>query len=602
MNVWQKFKGWIAKKMNFTVETSPAMKEESFLEWLGVKRKNKDVMAEVTYFTCLKMMSETLAKIPWKYYQKTDKGIIEPELSDVAKLLKNRPNPFMTPTAFWNAVEMNRNHFGNAYVYVRSKFKRKKYGGEYKVMDLWIMPSNCVQIVVDDEGYFGGRGKIWYVYNDKYSGQQYVFGTDEVLHFKTSHSLDGITGLPVQAILKTTVEGAAASQDYLNSLYESGLTGKATLEYTGDLNKDLKEKLVQAFEEFGSGAKNAGKIIPVPLGMKLTPLDIKLSDSQFIELKKYSALQIAAAFGIKPNQINDYTKSSYSNSEMQQLSFLTDTMLFVLKQYEEEVNYKLLTDEEAFSEGKYYKLNEKVLLRTDSKTQMEIFATGVQNGIQKVNECRRKLDLMDAEGGDQLIVNGNYIPITEVGKQYEKEDMPSVMIIDGKQYRWTVNSYFTLNTIVAQGTWVKKATLNIGTKLTIRKPFFKIVYGQNPTQEGTEMTFSFYDLGSFTPYGFNPGASEFEIDGKTAVPINIENANEDSLFSVKLSSDATYRFKWAIGSKSYTLDKKTSGATKINTSYTIPKSWNEEIKNSTAGSCTLSVQRKMEKKRCTDVY
>lgn len=172
----------------------------------------------------------------------------------------------------------------------------------------------------------------------------------------------------------------------------------------------------------------------------------------------------------------------------------------------------------------------------------------------------------------------------------KKEDMPSVMIIDGKQYRWTVNSYFTLNTIVAQGTWVKKATLNIGTKLTIRKPFFKIVYGQNPTQEGTEMTFSFYDLGSFTPYGFNPGASEFEIDGKTAVPINIENANEDSLFSVKLSSDATYRFKWAIGSKSYTLDKKTSGATKINTSYTIPKSWNEEIKNSTAGSCTLSVQ------------
>ena len=92
------------------------------------------------------------------------------------------------------------------------------------------------------------------------AGQQYVFGTDEVLHFKTSHSLDGITGLPVQAILKTTVEGAAASQDYLNSLYESGTDwGKATLEYTGDLNKDLKEKLVQAFEEFGFRRKKCRK-------------------------------------------------------------------------------------------------------------------------------------------------------------------------------------------------------------------------------------------------------------------------------------------------------------------------------------------------------
>ncbi len=92
--------------------------------------------------------------------------------------------------------------------------------------------------------------------------------------------------------------------------------------------------------------------------MKLTPLDIKLTDSQFIELKKYSALQIAAAFGIKPNQINDYEKSSYSNSEMQQLSFYVDTMLFVLKQYEEEVNYKLLSDDET-EDGLYFKMNEK---------------------------------------------------------------------------------------------------------------------------------------------------------------------------------------------------------------------------------------------------
>ena len=155
---------------------------------------------------------------------------------------------------------------------------------------------------------------------------------------------------------------------------------------------------------------------------KIKTLDIKLSDSQFIELKKYSALQIAAAFGIKPNQINDYEKSSYANSEMQQLSFYVDTMLFVLKQYEEEVNYKLLTDEERYREGKYFKVNEKVLLRTDSKTQMEIFAQAIQNGVQKPNECRRKLDLQDVPGGDRLIVNGNFIPLEEVGNQYRAQE------------------------------------------------------------------------------------------------------------------------------------------------------------------------------------
>ena len=246
-----------------------------------------------------------------------------------------------------------------------------------------------------------------------------VFSMDEVMHFKTSFSFDGITGLPVQQILRDTVAGASESQAFMNNLYESGLTAKATLEYTGELNEKAKTALVKSFEEFGSGAKNTGKILPVPLGMKLTPLDIKLTDSQFFELKKYNALQIAGAFGVKPNQINDYSKSSYSNSEMQQLSFYVDTELFIIKQYEEEINFKMLPDEDA-DDGYYYKFNEKVLFRTDSKTQMEYLRNGVGGMIIKPNEARRKLDMEDTEGGDVLLANGSIVPLTMAGAAYLK--------------------------------------------------------------------------------------------------------------------------------------------------------------------------------------
>ena len=394
------------------------LNSQSFLESLGLRRKRKPT-SEVTYFTCLKMLSETLAKMPIKYYQKTDRGIVEAEQTETSKLLTKRPNPFMTPTVFWNTVEMNRNHYGNAYVYMRKKFIRQRYGGEFRIIDLWVMQSNCVQIVVDDAGIFAGVGRLWYVYTDPTSGRQYVFSTDEVMHFKTSFSFDGITGLPVQQILKDTVSGASASQEFMNGMYESGLTAKATLEYTGELNEGAKEALRKSFEEFGSGAKNVGKILPVPLGMKLTPLDIKLTDSQFFELKKYTALQIAAAFGVKPNQINDYSKSSYANSELQQLSFYVDTELFVIKQYEEEINYKMET-EEGQESGFYYKFNEKVLFRTDSKTQMEYLKNGVGGSIIKPNEARRRLDMPDAEGGDELFANGSIVPLTMAGAAYQK--------------------------------------------------------------------------------------------------------------------------------------------------------------------------------------
>ena len=97
-------------------------------------------------------------------------------------------------------------------------------------------------------------------------------------------------------------------------------------------------------------------------------------------------------------------------------SFYVDTMLFVLKQYEEEVNYKLLSDDEV-EEGLYFKMNEKVLLRTDSKTQMEVFTMAVNSGIYVINETRAKLDLEGVEGGDRPIVNGSMTPLDVVNKK-----------------------------------------------------------------------------------------------------------------------------------------------------------------------------------------
>ena len=185
MNWW---KGETAPEVSDSTELTGGvmtLNSPSFLESMGLSRRRKTT-SEVTYFTCLKMLSETLAKMPIKYYQRTDKGIIEAEQTDTSRLLTKRPNPFMTPTVFWNTVEINRNHYGNAYVYMRKKFIRKKYGGEVKILDLWVMQSNCVQIVVDDAGIFAGKGRLWYVYTDPTSGSQYVFDTSEVMHFKTS--------------------------------------------------------------------------------------------------------------------------------------------------------------------------------------------------------------------------------------------------------------------------------------------------------------------------------------------------------------------------------------------------------------------------------
>lgn len=65
-----------------------------------------------------------------------------------------------------------------------------------------------------------------------------------------------------------------------------------------------------------------------------------------------------------------------------------------------------------------FKFNEKVLLRANAESQMQVITSAIQNGVYTPNEGRHYLDLPSKEGGDVLIVNGNYVPLTSVGAAY----------------------------------------------------------------------------------------------------------------------------------------------------------------------------------------
>lgn len=415
MGFWARFKN--AWRGFWDSGPTLTLQDKELAEWLGINPLS-DSLSEVTYFTCLKMLSETIGKLPLKYYQTTKEGKIRADPDDMTRLLTIRPNPVMTPTALFTACELNCQHYGNGYIWIQKQFTRKRYGGDYKPIGLWVLPSKSVSVMIDNAGVFQERGKMYYRYSDEYSGETYIFPQEDVIHVRTSYTFNGLIGKPVRQILGDMVDGAKESQKFMNNLYRQGLTASMALEYTDDLDANRRSKLTQKYNDYLTGARNAGKIVPVPAGLKLTPLKMSLADSQFLELRKYSALQIAAAFGIKPNQLNNFDKSSYSSSEMQQLAFLVDTMAYRMKAYEEEINAKVLTQRQML-DGLWYKFNEKVILRTDSKTQEEILAGYVNNGIYTPNEARDLLQLPAKEGGDQLVMNGNYIPITMVGEQYQ---------------------------------------------------------------------------------------------------------------------------------------------------------------------------------------
>lgn len=381
---------------------------------------DKSRMAEVTYFTCLKVLSEAVSKLPIALQKVTDdNGIIDMTGDTLWATIRTRPNLFMTPCTFWSAVENCRNHYGNAYVYI----DRSTSG-----VNLWILDPKCVRIKMSMLCDLSEQPDIYYVYTSPQTGEEHVYRSDEILHFKTSTTFGGLIGLSVQEKLKLSLDGAVKSQEMLNSLYENNFVPKVAVQFQpgAETNTQLKEQYIQQLQNYADGkVKGTRSFLPVAFGTSLVPLNIKLTDGQFLELRKYTALQIASAFGIKPNHLNDYEKSSYTNSETQQLAFYTDTMLYIIKQYEEELNFKLLSDEQR-KNGYRFKFNIAAVLRGDTKSQLESLAQGVSNGVYTPNEARRNLDLPSKPGGDRLYFNGSNIPIDQAGEQYKEKSLETL--------------------------------------------------------------------------------------------------------------------------------------------------------------------------------
>lgn len=398
---------------NVKNETLYGLNDAEFLRALGIDPNTPgEAIGEITYFTCLKTLSEIMGKLNVKKYEfSPQKGRERAQDGSLEYLINVEPNEYYTASTLKQAIELNRNHYGNAYVYVE-RAKKGRFAGHATA--LWLLPTNEVRVWIDDAGLFGRSNAIHYEWLDSRSGKSFRFSASEVLHFKSTITFDGITGMAVRDILATQINTAIHGRNYIHNLYKSNMVAnKVVLSYTGDMSKPAEKSLAMRMEEFST--TGSGTYLPLPMGISATVLDSKLVDSEFSALRQANALQIAAAFGVSPNFINDYSKSSYANSVTQQQALYTNTMMPIFKLYSEEYSRKLLLSEEKAS--RMFEIDTKALFKLNPLEQIDVLQKGVQSLIYTPNEAREEIDLpyVDHPKANKLVGNGNMVTIDEVG-------------------------------------------------------------------------------------------------------------------------------------------------------------------------------------------
>lgn len=415
MNVISKIKSLFKAEV---VPDSIEINDRRLLEMLGIEAdeinlKGKNALKEATVFACIRILADSIGKLPIKVYKNKDgrQSVADHYLTP---LLKIRPNPWMTARDFFKALEVQRNLYGNSYAWIEFATVGRNAG---KVTGIYPLDSSKIQIYVDDIGLLPHKGKLWYIYTDN-KGIQHRIDSDEMLHFKGLTS-DGIIGMTPLERLKSTVENAGAASQYLNNSFKTGLQTKGIIHYVGDLNPEAQRVFREKFEQMASGLKNANRVSLLPIGYQFQPLSLTMADAQFIENTQLTVKQIAAAFGVKNHQLNDLDRATHTNVEHQQREFYVDTLMDILTGYEQELTYKLFTERE-LKECYYLKFNVNAILRADPKTRYEGYRIAIQSGFLTANEVRALEELEAKEGGDRLLINGNMMPIEMAGEQYKR--------------------------------------------------------------------------------------------------------------------------------------------------------------------------------------
>lgn len=345
-------------------------------------------ISEITYFTVLRVLSEAIGKLPIHVKDKQHK-IVE---NRAEYLLNVEPNTSMTPVQLFSYLEYCRNHYGNGYAYC----KWSEATG--RLESITALDPRMVRLWVDDVN--GDILQKHYYSYTTVAGGSYFIPSEDVIHVKNWH-LDERTrliGLPVRETLHEYMVAAKAGQETQNNLYKNGMISSGVLNYVGDLSETKKALLLESIKKIGS--KN--KVIPLPKDWELKPIDMSLADSQYLETRLFTSHAIGAAFGVNPTQLNDYSKGSYANATAQQLSFLTDTLLYIGRQYEDEMTLKLLTTDE-IKKGLRVDIDTEAVLKSTPDTLATILVKLVTGSIMTINEARDKAGLPPQQGGDKLM-------------------------------------------------------------------------------------------------------------------------------------------------------------------------------------------------------
>lgn len=337
-----------------------------------------------------RILTNSFGLIPFGVYRKDGEARVQVDDADLNKVLKVRPNDYMSPFMLRKIVMSNAFWHGYGAVWNRKD-------GAGRVIARIPLPTDCCTIRKDIN-----TGTYWYDYN--VDGKLKTFANSELsfLYFET---YDGIHGRGMLDLAREAISVDAMAQRYNKKFYQNGARLSGIVEVDTDASKETRNRIKQEFKTFASD--DAFAVAVLDHSMKFTPLGLSQSDSQFIESRGFTVEEISRFSGV-PKHMLQTGKESYNSNAQQRLNYVTDTLLPFVVQWESEDSYKLISLD-LRQDGVYVHGNVEALLRADPATRADFYVKLIEHSVMCPDDARGKEELNPIPGGlgKQFLVSKN---------------------------------------------------------------------------------------------------------------------------------------------------------------------------------------------------
>ena len=218
----------------------------------------------------------------------------------------------------------------------------------------------------------------------------------------------GISRLSIgQAILASQMTGNA----YAQKAFKQGLKVGGFFKVERSLEKPELDEFKKRLDIYAL-PENAGKWMALLKGMEPVggaQFAIKPAEAELLASRYFGIEEICRLCNVPPQLIGHSDKASSWASSLENINlfFLIYSLMPTIVRFEQRFN-KMLLSADDIGRGVHVKFNFAGLVRGDLRTQMMMFASGLQNGYLNRNEVR---DLLDRAGigpeGEKYLVQMN---------------------------------------------------------------------------------------------------------------------------------------------------------------------------------------------------